>query len=191
VSEEGHVQHLLEVLRNLTAWLEFEKVPGAVIGGAAVSVRGRPRLTQDVDAVILLDPSNIERFLAAGLKFGFDARIEGAIEFAIRNRVLLLKHKPNQIPIDLSLGALPFEHESIARASIETIGGVSFPVVTAEDLIIMKAVAHRPRDMADIESIAAINSDLDRDRIRRWVREFAEVLEMPEILADLESFIQV
>jgi predicted nucleotidyltransferase len=191
VTEEGHVQHLLQVLRDLTAWLNSQKVRGAVIGGAAVSVRGRPRLTQDVDAVILLDPPNIEPFLTEGLEFGFTPRIEGAAEFAKKNRVLLLKHEPDKTPIDLSLGALPFEHESITRASIETIGGVSFPVVTAEDLIIMKAIARRPRDVADIESIVTANPELDRDRIRRWVREFAEILEMPEILTDLESLIRI
>jgi hypothetical protein len=50
----------------------------------------------------------------------------------------------------------------------------------------MKAIAHRARDLGDIEGIVAMHPRLDTVRIRRLVREFAAVLEAPEILADLE-----
>lgn len=58
---------------------------------------------------------------------------------------------------------------------------------TPEDLIILKAVAHRPKDLLDIEAVIARQSGLDQERIRYWVRQFAEALEMPELLSDLES----
>ena len=35
-----------------------------------------------------------------------------------------------------------------------------------EDLIIMKAIAHRPKDMLDIESIITSHPKLDRKRIQ-------------------------
>jgi plasmid stabilization system protein ParE len=53
----------------------------------------------------------------------------------------------------------------------------------------MKAVAHRPRDLDDIEAILAANPKLNLRRVRRWVREFAEALEMPEILTDLKTLL--
>jgi hypothetical protein len=49
-----------------------------------------------------------------------------------------------------------------------------------ENLIIMKAVAHRPQDLADIEAILVANLKLNLRRVRHWVREFAAALEMPE-----------
>ena len=52
---------------------------------------------------------------------------------------------------------------------------------TPEDLIIMKAVAHRPKDWLDIQGIIQSHPDLDRRRIREWVTQFAELLEMPEL----------
>jgi len=54
----------------------------------------------------------------------------------------------------------------------------------------MKAVAGRPRDMMDIENVISANPDLDVERIRRWVREFAAVLDMPEIHSNLEVLLK-
>ena len=53
----------------------------------------------------------------------------------------------------------------------------------------MKAVAHRPIDMADIQSLMDAQVDIDLRRVRQWVREFSSVLEMPEIYNDLEKIL--
>jgi hypothetical protein len=45
----------------------------------------------------------------------------------------------------------------------------------------MKAVAHRPKDLADIQAIAANYPDLDKERIRFWVVQFGEALDLPEL----------
>jgi hypothetical protein len=62
-------------------------------------------------------------------------------------------------------------------------------VPTPEDLIIMKAVAQRPKDLNDIEAILRAHPDLDLDRVMRWTREFAAALETPEILVGLERLL--
>ena len=69
------------------------------------------------------------------------------------------------------------------------VKGIRLPLPTPEDLIIMKAIAHRARDMADIESILDTHSKLNLQRIRRWVREFSTAIEMPGILNDLENIL--
>jgi hypothetical protein len=51
----------------------------------------------------------------------------------------------------------------------------------------MKAVAHRPRDAADIKGLLEANPALDRGHVKGWVKEFADLLESPEILRDLEA----
>jgi hypothetical protein len=53
----------------------------------------------------------------------------------------------------------------------------------------MKAVAHRPRDLSDIESLLDAHAKLDIKRIERWVREFSGALDMPEIVRDMESLL--
>ena len=180
---------LLAILRDLVAWLQAEKIPGVLIGGLAASLLGRPRLTRDVDVLVLLVEGQWADFLNIGAGYGFIPRRDDALAFAQKNRVLLVRHRQSGIDIDIVFGSLLFEKEAVARATWMELGGVRVPLPLPEDLIIMKAVAHRPQDLADIEAILAAHPKLNLRRVRRWVREFAAALSMPEILSDLEALL--
>jgi len=123
------------------------------------------------------------------LTFGFVARVTHPLDFARKAKVLLVRHEPSGIDVDITFGTLPFEKEAITNAFWIDIRGVRLPLPTAEDLIIMKGVSHRPRDLADIESIVDAHKKLNLRRIRRWVREFSTAVEMPEIFNDLEKIL--
>ncbi len=181
---------LLAALGDLVAWLQAAQVSGVVIGGVAASLLGRPRVTRDVDALVVLDESEWMRFLAAGKQFGFEPRRPDAMEFAHKARVLLARHAPSGIDVDVVFGALPFEHEAVAKAVWVEVAGVRLPIPTPEDLIIMKAVAHRPRDLGDIEAVVDAHPKLDTQRVRRWVREFSIALAIPDLLSDLEKVLK-
>ncbi|MEK6405843.1 MAG: DUF6036 family nucleotidyltransferase [Acidobacteriota bacterium] len=189
MADDLHSVRLIGAVADLVAWLKDLAVPGAVIGGLAANLLGRPRITKDVDAVVLLGDLHIDAFLAAGARFNFAPRISDAAAFATRNRVLLLVHNPSHTDVDISLGVLPFERESVDRASIVTVAGISFPLISPEDLIIMKALPRRPRDVGDIEAVLDAHPELDLDRVRYWVSQFASILEEPEILDDLERIL--
>jgi len=176
---------LLSVLHDLVHWFKCGTVRGLVIGGVAASLLGRPRVTHDVDVLVLLKREEYEEFLAEGKQLGFIPRLSDAIDFAQKNRVFLVCHEPSGINVDISIGVLPFEEEAIGRGVTVDLGGVGVPIPTPEDLIIMKAVAHRPRDMADIESILEAHSSVDLEYVLRRVDEFSSALEMPEILNDV------
>jgi hypothetical protein len=148
VSEPAPLAPLVAALRALSSWFEAEKVPHAIIGGVAASLLATPRLTGDIDAVVLLDSQFWESFLSSGAAFGFQPRRADALDFARRSRVLLLRHESSGITADISFGALPFEQESIERAQLKDVGaGLSLRLASPEDLIVMKAVAHRGRDL--------------------------------------------
>ena len=189
MSEAKPLVPLLEALRDLVAWFRAARVHGVVIGGVAASFLGRPRVTRDVDALISLDEGRWKMFLTAGAQFGFVPRRPDALRFAREVRVLLVHHEPSGIDTDIVLSSLPFEEETVARAVPVNVGGITIPLPTPEDLVILKAVAHRPRDLADIESILDAHPKLDLRRVRRCVRNFSSALEMPEILSDLEGIL--
>jgi hypothetical protein len=67
-------------------------------------------VTRDVDLVLLTCFGHEDTFIEALLR-NYPARIESAKEFALRNRVLLLK-SPDGVGIDISLAALLYEEES-------------------------------------------------------------------------------
>jgi len=187
--QEDLLVPLLAALRDLVAWLQDTPTPGTVIGGVAASLLGRPRVTRDIDALVLLDEHEWSAFLAQGAKFGFVPRLSDVLGFARQARVLLVRHEASGIDIDIAFGALPFEEEAVARTVWHDVGGVRIPLPLPEDLLIMKAVAHRPRDMADIESILDAQPKLDLPRVRRRVREFSAALDTPELLRDFNALV--
>src|SRR5262245_39958709 len=158
-------------LQALFEWLESERVPGTAIGGVAVSLIAQPRVTQDIDIVIWLEERRWKTFILSGRKYGIIPRISDAFDFAKQSRVLLLKHETSDISIDVSLGGLEFEREMIERAISLDLGGLRMKVPTPEDLLITKAVAQRPKDLADIDAIVAAVPNLDIVRVRDWVRK--------------------
>lgn len=179
----------LRTLVDLVAWFRAEKVRGVVIGGVAASLLGRPRVTRDVDCLVLIPEAHWSSFVASGAKYGFRPRVPDVLGFAHEARVLLMKHEPSGVDVDISLGALPFEEQAVMRQVIVKAGRVAIPVVAPEDLIIMKAVAGRDRDIMDIEGVLDVHRKLDLRRIRRWLREFSEVLETPEKVSKLEDLL--
>jgi len=181
---------LLAALAALSAWFRAEKVEGMVIGGVAASIVGRPRVTRDVDVLVAVPEESWDSYLQSGTPFGFVPRIRGAVEFARTSRVLLLRHEPSDTEIDVALAGLPFEREALGRRRVVQIQGVDVPLVTAEDLIVMKAIAHRPRDVTDIEGILDLQRGLDLRRVRKAVQQFAEALDAPDLAADLEKLLK-
>ncbi len=179
--------HLLGTLRDLMGWIQIERVNGVIIGGIAASLLGRPRTTGDVDVLIMLEEEFWKTFLNQGEKYNFFPRISEPLEFARQSRILLLKHKPSAIDVDISFAVLPFEKKTIFNATTVDIKGLLIRLPKPEDLIIMKAVAARPKDLIDIESIISTNPKLNYRRIHKTVQEFADAIDMPDIIENLEK----
>ena len=178
----------LAALQRLLAHFDNQ---GIIIGGVAASLLGRPRLTADVDAVLLLPIEELSLLMEVAAQEGLVPRIADAQDFARRHRVLLLRHQERWINVDISLGLLPFEVEAVERGTVYQVGPLAIRLPTPEDLIIFKAVAHRPKDLLDIQAIIESHPDLDRRHIERWVREFARLLEMPEVWDDIAPWLQL
>ncbi len=186
--KQGTFHDPLEALDNLL--VQFDN-RGVVIGGIAVSLLGQARFTEDLDAMFLLSVDEIPRFLKIAGQEGIEPRISQAEDFARQNRVLLLRHTSSQTNIDISLGILPFEQEMVERSVVYAIDdALNIRLPTPEDLIIMKAIAHRPKDLLDIQGLVQKHPKLDRKRIQDWVLQFADVLERPELWDDIASWFQ-
>ena len=179
---------LAEAIRSAVRWLDEAGVPAAVVGGIAASIRGRPRVTKDVDFVALADPDACPSLVASAKRHGLVPRHDDVVEFARTTRVLLLVHSSG-VEVDVSLGALPFERELVEASEKVTVAGAEFSLARAEDLVIMKALALRPRDVADIEAVVAANPGIDLARVRAVVGEFAAILEEVDLVGELERII--
>lgn len=52
MADDLHLVRLAGAVADLTAWLKDQGVRGAIIGGLAANLLGRPRITNDVGAVV-------------------------------------------------------------------------------------------------------------------------------------------
>lgn len=182
-------ESLLAALADLARWLDDTHVPAMIIGGVAASVLGRPRLTRDIDALAILPEDVWPQTLNDAARYGIVPRIDGALEFARRSRVLLLRHAASSIDVDVVLGGLPFERRAVERSAEHSVGDVLVRLPRVEDLLVMKAVAHRPKDNEDIRGLLAAHPNVDVAEVRRWVSEFATATGMPEMLHDLDKLL--
>ena len=180
---------MLDPIAALQRVLEHFDDQGVIIGGIAASLLGKPRFTADLDAVLLLSVDDLPELIDAAKEQGIAPRITDAQAFVQKNRVLLLQHGTSGINIDISLGVLPFETEIVARSQNLKIGNILLRLPTPENLIILKAVAHRPQDLMDIQAVAASHPDLDNEHVRFWVEQFGAALELPDLWTQISQFL--
>ena len=178
---------LLDAAKEICDWLDSRAFRSCLIGGMAVQRWGEPRLTRDVDLTVMAEIGSEERIVDACLG-GFAARIRDARSFALQNRVLLIRSS-NAVDLDLALGASAFEIDSLDRATHhEFAPGYVLRTCSAEDLIVHKAVAGRPRDIADLQSIVRRQfANLDVPYIRRLLPIFAEIKNDPDLARPFEE----
>lgn len=185
----NELEPLLAPIEAIQRLIERFDNQGIIIGGVAASILGKPRLTADADAMLLLSIEDVPKLVELAKQEGLIGRLPDVIEFAQRSRVVLLHHEASGIDVDISLGLLPFEIEAVERSQNYQIGTLNLRLPTPEDLIIQKAIAHRPKDMLDIAAIISVQPNLDRQRIEYWVRQFSELLEVPELWTELEQLL--
>ncbi len=156
------------------------------IGGIAVQRWGEPRETVDVDLTLVTGFTDEARFIST-LVAAFEARVPEVEAFARANRVLLLR-ADSGVGLDIALGGLPFEESAVARASLFTFpGDVPLRTCSAEDLVVFKAFADRPKDWVDVEGILIRQSaTMDWGYVRTQLTQLAELKEAPELVDKLE-----
>jgi len=107
---------------------------------------------------------------------------------ALQRRVLLL-WSAGGIGVDIAFGALPFEERCVEQASDwELSPGTVLHTCSAEDLVILKTFAGRPRDWIDVESVLVRQGrSLDWRLIVRELKPLLELRETPENLERLQQ----
>ena len=140
-----------------------------VVGGLAVVLHGYARLTADIDLVVDLSAGEAVKVVAALERLGMVPRAPvSAREFADPERRrawidekgmrVFSMHDPRHplVEVDLFVDP-PIPYDALrSRASLVVIGGVGVPVAGLEDLIAMKRLAGRAKDLEDIAALTAI-----------------------------------
>ncbi len=177
--------HIFTVAAAVQSFIESKGWSFCFIGGLALQRWGDPRHTQDVDLTLLTGFGEEEPFVDA-LANRFKPRFPDAVAFALQRRVLMLSDETG-VPVDVALGALPFEQASVRRSSLfRTAGNLQLRTCSAEDLVVHKVFAGRPKDWLDVENILIRqNSKLDLGLIEAELKPLLELKEDSASLPEL------
>ena len=156
---------LLRAFESLISVLNERKVRYAIIGGLAVIQHTRVRTTDDIDALLTLPQIAMPAFFESLLAVGF------SVDVLKNTRELrdsgLTTFQFDDVLVDLMRPILPAYSHVLDRAIETQILGLAVRVSSAEGLIVMKLIASRPQDEADIQDLlAAYGADLDMNYVR-------------------------
>jgi hypothetical protein len=175
------------LLADLGRALRVLGVPWYLFGARAAILHGVARLTADVDVTVRLPPEISSESLVAGLeRHGFVLRVTDP-GFVRRTRVMPFVHAETALPLDVVIAGPGLEDQFLARAVFTDIEGAEIPVGTAEDIVIMKVLAGRPKDIDDVVAILAAQGErFDADYAKALLLTLEEALGQSDLLPAFE-----
>lgn len=126
-----------------------------LFGAQAVALHGVPRATQDIDVTVLVE-AGTRTLLAALRSEGITPRFDDEA-FIATTRVISADHRASGWKIDVVLGGPGLEELFVSEAVAHRVGHVTVPLLRLEHLLTLKVLADRPRDVADVSRLLAVN----------------------------------
>lgn len=129
-----------------------DEVRFIVVGGLAVTLNGYVRLTEDIDILIDLSPSNIPCFIDSLRRFGegYGGEMELG-DFTPEPGAIRLVEESEQCQVDIfSCLAGLFYEDLIEGAEQSMVGGFPFNYASKEQLIEFKSSSVREKDQLDV-----------------------------------------
>ena len=153
-----------------------------IIGGQAVLLYGEPRLTRDIDITLGTDTERLPDLVDLAKELSLKIIPEKFESFVQRTMVLPLLDEPSGIRVDFIFSFTPYEQQAISNARSVVINGVPISFASAEDVIVHKIFAGRPKDLEDVKNILLKNPETKRDYIEKWLVEFEKSLPEKQVL---------
>jgi hypothetical protein len=180
---------LADLLADLHRALAALGVRWYLFGAQAAILHGVARLTADVDVTVDAGPHANVVLVAQLVSQGFELRVPDAAGFVEQTRVLPLVHSETRIPVDVVLAGPGLEDLFFSRAEEHSIAGVRVPVAAAEDIVTMKILAGRPKDLEDVAAIARARS-LDAARVRSTLCLLEQALDRRDLVPEFERLLR-
>jgi hypothetical protein len=86
------------------------------------------------------------------------------------------------IDVDIFLAETPFQLQLLQRRQRHQAGGLAAWFVGPEDLVLLKLLAARPKDLVDVGDVIFIQGQLDEAYLQRWAGELGVSAALDEAL---------
>jgi Nucleotidyl transferase AbiEii toxin, Type IV TA system len=160
------VNRLQPALLRLQVDLRHLGLRWAVVGGLAVSLRGEPRTTHDLDINVVVAGDDqaegvVRGFMSRGYRFQWASEHEDLGRLMIVRLMVGVSEAPG-VDIDLMFASSGIEEEVVAAAeTLEILPGVVAPVATTAHLLALKTLAGRTKDVTDFATLVQHATERD------------------------------
>lgn len=181
-------QRVADHLRAVARALKPLKLRWYVFGAQAVIAAGAVRTTADID--ITTDDVSADKLRKALAKAGFVLRrdIPGVDDLIEHHRILPLEHKTTGFRLDVVRAGPGPEQEMLERPIFRRVGQSRIPYVDTNDLLVLKTLAGRPKDLEDIQALLRARSpEVDADVVRDRLKRLGELIDDSSLLALFEA----
>ena len=163
---------LLRAVDELANVLPAHQAQYALIGGIAAGMRGRQRFTDDIDVLLTVPQLQLPGLLESLVERGFSCDVLPTVREWIQHHMVVMSY--HGVRMDWLKPVFPIYQHVLDAATSEKWRDRELRVATAEGLIVLKLLAGRTQDLADIDSLLAANQGrLDLDWIEReWLTVF-------------------
>ncbi|MCC6125021.1 MAG: nucleotidyltransferase [Pirellulales bacterium] len=186
------MNNLDRTLREMVALIERLQMPYVLMGGLAVRVYGIPRPTYDIDFTLAIPRSSLNVFYRDLQALGYtvpEPYLTGWVDCVAGMPVVKIRFfgGENGIDVDFFLAESDYQHQVLTRRRREKIDDLDVWVVGPEDLILLKLISRRPRDMADIGDILFTQGQLDIAYMRSWAEKLHIGEHLEQVLSEVSS----
>lgn len=177
----GRRTDLARVAAKALGALARADFPHAVIGATALAVRGLPRMTRDLNVVVLREDAfpALDALEAAG--FRSTTPIERSDD---PEPTYILGLGETGIDVDLLVASGEPESTVIAEAHEAAVFGATAPVAGLEHLLLLYLYSNQPRHLGDFARIVT-DGQADLAEVRRYLEEVH-----PEMLATFHERVE-
>lgn len=147
-----------------------------IVGGLAVNLYGIPRVTQDIDIIILMTKPNIKKLILVLKELNYFPRLPinpedimnpEIVKTWVKERhlkaVSFYHEEDNYKGIDIVLvHPLDFT-QAFENKTTKQINNTEIYLVSLDDLITMKAASGRSQDLSDIELLKKVKQFLEEE----------------------------
>ncbi|MBI5210380.1 MAG: hypothetical protein HY927_10450 [Elusimicrobia bacterium] len=174
-----------EAARRLIGVFDKMQVPYAIGGAVAMAFAGFVRATRDVDVLALVPALRFQELADQLAEAGFVMRDEGektippdAARMAAASREFgYFRVWQGETKADVFLPKVPLQDSVLRRRVRVDLADFPMWVTTTEDLVLLKMVFHRPKDLEDVRHLLAANKEeIDVSYLKEWA---AKTLEGP------------
>lgn len=168
-----------EVARRAASELTALGIPHVLIGGFAVNAYGYPRATADVD--FLVPRPLLSRLNGRPL----------AEEVGVEGRTVTVTEQGQRVPVDCV--AVP-RSPAVPAAAWEALFSAArpadgLPIIPLEGLVLLKLLAGRTKDAADVVELVKRQGEPIARRVRDWLKRSLRGEEGRDMLADFDVLV--